>query len=83
MFFGRPAAIHRTYLRGLHQYNFVGVTGSSGSGKSIPGTCGLIPKLKQVTLVNESRQMVICYFKTWQKSVVQSADELLVQLPME
>lgn len=62
LFFGRQDQTTELLQR-LHRYHFVGVVGSSGSGKSSLLRAGLIPRLKAGYLVNERDRWLSVVFK--------------------
>ncbi len=62
LFFGRQTQILELLQR-LHDHHFVGVIGSSGSGKSSLIRAGLIPRLKAGYLVDERDQWLLSIFK--------------------
>ncbi len=62
LFFGRQDQTVELLQR-LHEHHFVGVVGSSGSGKSSLIRAGLIPALKAGYLVNEKDRWLIAIFK--------------------
>ena len=80
LFFGRQQQT-LDLLKRLHQYNFVGVTGTSGSGKSSLVRAGVIPRLKAGYLVNDRDQWIIAICKPGQSPICNLAEELLKQLP--
>src|SRR5436190_16058951 len=58
LFFGRNEQTIELLQR-LHQYHFLAVIGSSGSGKSSLVKAGLIPQLKAGYLVNQKSRWII------------------------
>ncbi len=81
LFFGRQQQTI-DLLNRLHQYNFVGVTGSSGSGKSSLVRAGLIPKLKAGYLVNDRDKWIVVILKPGTSPMCNLVEELLAKLPM-
>src|SRR6185295_15719080 len=76
LFFGRQEQTMELLLK-LHQHHFVGVVGSSGSGKSSLIRAGLIPRLKAGYLVNERDRWLTPIFKPGDEPLCNFATALL------
>jgi len=68
LFFGRKEQIGELMQR-LHAHHFVGVVGSSGSGKSSLIKAGLIPRLKAGYLVGERDRWILSISKPGESPV--------------
>ena len=79
LFFGRDEQTLELLQR-LHANRFVGVVGSSGSGKSSLIRAGLIPALKGGFLVENSSQWLIAIMKPGQNPVYNLAATILNQV---
>lgn len=82
LFFGRQQQT-LDLLKRLHQYNFVGVTGTSGSGKSSLVRAGVIPRLKAGYLVNDRDHWIVAISKPGHSPICNLAEELLNKLPAQ
>ena len=80
LFFGRQQQT-TDLLQRLHLYNFVAVTGGSGSGKSSIVRAGLIPMLKAGYLVNDRDHWLVCIMKPGTNPLYNFVAELLNQAP--
>ena len=80
LFFGRQQQT-LDLLKRLHEFNFVGVTGTSGSGKSSLVRAGVIPRLKAGYLVNDRDHWIVAICKPGHSPICNLAEELLRQLP--
>jgi WD40 repeat protein/energy-coupling factor transporter ATP-binding protein EcfA2 len=78
LFFGRQEQTLELLDR-LHQHHFVGVIGSSGSGKSSLIRAGLIPRLQAGYLVNDRDRWIISIMKPGQTPICNLADVLLAE----
>jgi WD40 repeat protein len=80
LFFGRQEQTLELLQR-LHQFNFVGVIGSSGSGKSSIIRAGVIPRLKAGYLVADRDRWAVCIMKPGESPICNLASSILGQLP--
>lgn len=79
LFFGRQEQTIELLQR-LHKFHFVGVVGSSGSGKSSLIRAGLIPRLKAGYLVSDRDQWLIPVCKPGEGPLHNFAAALLTEL---
>jgi hypothetical protein len=82
LFFGRQDQVVELLQR-LHEHHFVGVVGSSGSGKSSLIKAGLIPSLIAGYLVNERDRWLIPVLKPGEAPVYNMAAALLKALEQD
>ncbi len=82
LFFGRREQTVELLQR-LHQFHFVAVVGSSGSGKSSFIRAGLIPALKGGYLVKDRNQWIISIMKPGQSPLCNLAKAILDQSSFE
>jgi WD40 repeat protein len=78
LFFGRQQQTFELLQR-LHQFHFVAIIGSSGSGKSSLVRAGLIPSLKAGYLVSNRDRWVIATMKPGQTVLCNLAQAILEQ----
>jgi WD40 repeat protein len=76
LFFGRNDQTLEL-LQKLHQFHFLAVIGSSGSGKSSLVKAGLIPRLKAGYLVNDQSGWTIVTMKPGQDALLNLAEAIL------
>ena len=81
LFFGRHEQT-LDLLQRLHQFRFLAVTGSSGSGKSSLVKAGLIPRLKAGYLVNIQSEWAIIIMKPGEDALLSLCEVLLDELNM-
>ena len=82
LFFGRQQQTTELLQR-LHEHHFMGVVGSSGSGKSSLILAGLIPRLKAGYLVNERDRWLIPVLKPGETPLYNLAAALIKELHKE
>ena len=80
LFFGRNDQTLEL-LQKLHEFRFLAVIGSSGSGKSSLIKAGLIPRLKAGYLVNVQSNWAIAIMKPGQDALLNFAEAILELLP--
>ena len=78
LFFGRQTQTMEILQR-LHQFHFVAVTGSSGSGKSSLIKAGVIPRLKAGYLVRINDHWIITSMKPGQTPMFNLIDAIFEQ----